>query len=82
MIYALGDIHGQFEMLQYAHRLIEKDGGDDCKIVFVGDYTDRGLQSKQVLDLLIQGQNEGRNWVFLKGNHDKFFSNFVSKIYC
>ena len=77
MIYAIGDIHGQFDMLENALRLIEDDGSPDAKVVFVGDYTDRGLKSKQVIDLLIEGQKQGRNWVFLKGNHDKFFANFV-----
>lgn len=64
-------------MLENALRLIDADGGPDAKIIFVGDFTDRGLESKQVLDLLIEGKNQDRNWVFIKGNHDKFFSNFV-----
>jgi serine/threonine protein phosphatase 1 len=30
-----------------------------------------------VIDTLIAGRDAGRNWVFLKGNHDRMFSNFV-----
>lgn len=78
-IYAIGDIHGQKEMLDRALALIAADGGDDAQIVFVGDYTDRGPDSRAVIDTLIAGRDAGRNWVFLKGNHDRMFSNFVQQ---
>lgn len=76
-IYAIGDIHGELGMLEQALRWIEKDGGLDARIVFLGDYVDRGPDSQKVLDLLIQGQKLGRNWVFLKGNHDRMFDWFL-----
>jgi serine/threonine protein phosphatase 1 len=76
-IYAIGDIHGQKEMLDHALALIAADGGDDAQIVFVGDYTDRGPDSRAVIDTLIAGRNAGRDWVFLKGNHDRFFTRFI-----
>jgi len=62
MIYAIGDIHGQKDMLDQALALIEADGGQDAKIVFLGDYTDRGPDSKGVIETLIEGRNAGRNW--------------------
>jgi serine/threonine protein phosphatase 1 len=77
MIYAVGDIHGHLEKLENALRLIELDGGPDAQIVFVGDYTDRGLESRQVIDRLMEGQAQGRNWICLLGNHDKSFADFV-----
>ena len=73
-IYAIGDIHGQLAMLEQALALIEADGGADARIVFLGDYTDRGSDSRGVIERLVQGQAAGRNWVFLKGNHDRMFS--------
>ena len=76
-IYAIGDIHGELGMLEQALRWIEKDGGLDAHIIFLGDYVDRGPDSKRVLDLLIQGQKLCRNWVFLKGNHDRMFDWFL-----
>lgn len=76
-IYAIGDIHGQKDMLDHALALITADGGDDAKIVFLGDYTDRGPNSRAVIDTLIAGRDAGRNWVFIKGNHDRLFSHFV-----
>ena len=76
-LYAIGDIHGQFDMLTEALSRIEKDGGKDAQIVFLGDYTDRGPRSRDVIDLLIDGQEQGRNWVLLKGNHDRMFEWFL-----
>lgn len=79
MIYAIGDIHGQKQMLDRALALIEADGGPDAHVVFLGDYTDRGPDSRGVLDLLIAGGAAGRNWHPIKGNHDRMFHNFVTK---
>ena len=76
-IYAIGDIHGQLDMLVTALERIEADGGPDARIVFLGDYTDRGPNSRGVIDLLQRGQAEGRNWVILLGNHDRMFSMFL-----
>ena len=76
-LYAIGDIHGQYDMLIQALALIEADGGKDAKIVFLGDYTDRGPRSRDVVDFLINGQEQGRNWVLLKGNHDRMFEWFL-----
>jgi serine/threonine protein phosphatase 1 len=77
MIYAIGDIHGQIEQLERALALVEADGGKDARIVFVGDYTDRGLNSRAVIDRLIASDATGRNWVMLRGNHDRMFTRFV-----
>lgn len=76
-IYAIGDIHGQLAELHRILELIETDGGPDAEVVFLGDYTDRGPDSKGVLDLLIAGQKKGRNWRFIKGNHDRMFCWFM-----
>lgn len=76
-IYAIGDIHGQLDMLETALTRIEADGGRDARVVFLGDYTDRGPDSAGVLDLLIKGQAEGRDWITIKGNHDRMFSLFM-----
>jgi serine/threonine protein phosphatase 1 len=77
--YTIGDIHGQLEMLEHALDLIERDGGPDAQIIFMGDYTDRGPDSRGVLNLLIQGRDANRNWQFLMGNHDRMFEGFLRK---
>lgn len=76
-LYAIGDIHGQLSELNRVLDLIERDGGKDAEVVFLGDYTDRGPQSCAVLDLLIEGRDTGRNWHFIKGNHDRMFEWFM-----
>jgi len=76
-IYAIGDVHGQLEMLTDALQRIERDGGPDARVVFLGDYVDRGPNSCGVLDLLVDGQRAGRNWVTIKGNHDRMMARFV-----
>ena len=78
-IYAIGDIHGQLEMLHRALDLIRADGGADAEIVFLGDLVDRGPDSRGVIEHLMQGQAAGRRWHVLKGNHDRLFAWFVTK---
>ncbi|WP_299203474.1 metallophosphoesterase family protein [uncultured Tateyamaria sp.] len=76
--YAIGDIHGQKAELDRVLSMIEVDGGKDAQIVFLGDYADRGPHSRAVLDTLIEGRDAGRNWTFLKGNHDRMFEWFMA----
>lgn len=76
-IYAIGDIHGQLDMLRKAIANIERDGGPDARVVFLGDYIDRGPDSRGVIEFLMDGLTAGRNWVCLRGNHDQMFSMFM-----
>ncbi|MBJ6372101.1 metallophosphoesterase [Sedimentitalea arenosa] len=76
-IYAIGDIHGQFDQMNRALDLIARDGGAEAEIVFLGDLVDRGPDSRAVIDSLIRGQETGRNWHVLKGNHDRMFARFL-----
>lgn len=76
-IYVIGDIHGQIDELQRVLDLIEADGGKAAEVISLGDLVDRGPDSRAVIDLLMQGQAQGRNWTVLRGNHDRMFSRFV-----
>lgn len=76
-LYAIGDIHGQYGMLMTALDRIEADGGG--RVVFLGDYVDRGPASREVIDLLARGLAEGNDWICLKGNHDRFFEWFMER---
>ena len=67
MIYAIGDIHGQLKQLDRALSLIETDGGSNAEIVFLGDYTDRGLESRGVIERLLEGRNNSKPWHFAYG---------------
>jgi serine/threonine protein phosphatase 1 len=75
-IYAIPDIHGQKEALDRALALIEADGGRGARVVFLGDYIDRGPDSRGVIETLIQGQANGRDWICLRGNHDTYLPRF------
>lgn len=76
-VFAIGDIHGELEMLQAAHRRIRQIGGDRAQIIHVGDLLDRGPDSRGVVDYLAEGQARGENWAVIKGNHDRFLPKFL-----
>ena len=80
-LYVIGDIHGRDDLLADLMRDIERDGRaypDKRKIlIFLGDYIDRGLQSRQVLDRLPGPMPEGFEVVFLKGNHELAMQQFM-----
>jgi serine/threonine protein phosphatase 1 len=64
---AIGDIHGCLNALT---KLIEfVDVQDDDQLITLGDYVDRGPDSKSVLDWLIEQHAAGRVRP-LRGNHD------------
>jgi serine/threonine protein phosphatase 1 len=70
--YAIGDIHGMLDLLRDALGWIRADAGRErSRVVFLGDYVDRGPSSRQVLDLLIAGPPAGYEWVCLRGNHEQ-----------
>ena len=75
--YAIGDIHGRLDLLDQLLSLIETDAterGTTAKIVFTGDYVDRGADSFGVVERLIAGpRRQGDTFVCLKGNHDDLF---------
>lgn len=67
-IYAIGDIHGQYDKM--AKLLWDLDTQDDDEVVFLGDYIDRGPKSKQVIDALIK-INAAPFVTCLMGNHEE-----------
>ncbi|MCX7646276.1 MAG: metallophosphoesterase [Rhodobacteraceae bacterium] len=81
-VYAIGDIHGQLELLLRAHALIEADrrahGLDGAPVVHLGDLVDRGPDSRGVVQHLIDGVARGAPWIVLKGNHDRLFARFLA----
>lgn len=68
-LFAIGDIHGcynAFRTLLERHIQIKKSD----KIILLGDYIDRGAQSKEVVDYIIDLQSDGFDIVPLLGNHE------------
>jgi serine/threonine protein phosphatase 1 len=66
----IGDIHGCSKALQGLLEVIQPRS-DDC-LVFLGDYVDRGPDSRGVIDLLLDLQRSCRT-VYLLGNHEIMF---------
>lgn len=81
-VYAIGDIHGRLDLLR---ALLERIGahartlpaGVRPRLVLLGDYIDRGPDSRGVLDLLAAPPSEGFERVCLKGNHEDFLLDFL-----
>lgn len=76
-IFAVGDIHGLYESLR---KLIDTIPiKDDDLLIFLGDYIDRGPDSKKVVDFLINLRKERKSQltVFLKGNHEVMFLDYL-----
>lgn len=80
-VYAVGDIHGRLDLLDELHSLIAADserGQPLVKaVVYLGDYVDRGLQSKEVVDRLLQAPLADFRVYCLKGNHEQAFLDFL-----
>lgn len=71
-IYAIGDIHGRYDLLRSMLSAIEAGNQSGCTIVFLGDYIDRGPQSREVIELLMSGpRRDCDTWIILKGNHEE-----------
>jgi serine/threonine protein phosphatase 1 len=80
--YAIGDIHGQLEMLKAAHARIARDreatGDAAAPVVHLGDLIDRGPDSRGVIDFLMEGLTAGAPWIVLRGNHDQLLLDIVA----
>ncbi len=68
-ILAIGDIHGCAMELRRLLKTVQPTGDD--LIVTLGDYIDRGPNTKGVLEILMD-LNQAGNLVALRGNHDAF----------
>jgi serine/threonine protein phosphatase 1 len=75
LLYAVGDIHGERERLRQLLAQLPLQPGD--RFVFVGDYVDRGPDSRGVVDVLIEFADRFP-CVFLLGNHESMFLDFLS----
>lgn len=72
LTYAVGDIHGCADLLRdLLERIDDHAAGRPRKLVFLGDYVDRGPDSAGVLDIL-RGlrHREPERVVCLMGNHE------------
>lgn len=80
-IYAVGDIHGRADLLERLQDQIEQDAarhpGKQLLLIYLGDYVDRGPQSREVLELLSRHRPLGASTHFLSGNHEQAMLSFL-----
>jgi serine/threonine protein phosphatase 1 len=74
-IYAIGDIHGRADLLTeildgIAADLRRRPAVAETRLVFLGDYVDRGPASRQVIQILETSLPAECRPVYLKGNHE------------
>ena len=79
-VYCVGDIHGRDDLLREMAERVEADMAvrsfDHAETVFLGDYVDRGPDSKRVLERL--ATNEWPTSIIaLAGNHEDFLVAFL-----
>ncbi|MEY9180591.1 metallophosphoesterase family protein [Bradyrhizobium sp. USDA 313] len=70
--YAIGDLHGCLDQLKQLVELCERDAGEGrSKFVFLGDYIDRGPDSRGVVEFLMDLQRWSPDEIIcLRGNHE------------
>ncbi|MBO6718176.1 MAG: serine/threonine protein phosphatase [Rhizobiaceae bacterium] len=80
-IFAVGDIHGRLDLLRAINRTISEDlerrPPGDWRILYLGDYCDRGPDTRGVISYLVKQMANEPRVVALRGNHDQSFLDFV-----
>ena len=72
---AIGDLHACPDELE---RLLDHVGpGASDTLVFLGDYVDRGLEARRLLERLVRLRQEACATVFLRGNHEDMLLDYL-----
>jgi serine/threonine protein phosphatase 1 len=71
LIFAIGDIHGRLDLTTAALEAVHARAKDaeSFRVIFLGDYIDRGPESRGVVELMMRLSKDHR-YVCLKGNHE------------
>jgi serine/threonine protein phosphatase 1 len=79
-IYVIGDIHGCLTQLTSLHKKILSHDKFDVKkdlLIYLGDYIDRGKNSKEVIDQIFKLKNSDIKTKLLMGNHEEMMIDFL-----
>jgi serine/threonine protein phosphatase 1 len=83
-LYAIGDIHGRVDLLRTLKDLVHEDAyrrqAPRSVVIYLGDYVDRGAESRAVIELLLNEPLPGFESHFLKGNHEDIMLRFLTDI--
>lgn len=77
-IICFGDIHGCYEPLKEYFN--NNPYSENNLYIFTGDYIDRGLQNKEVIEWLLNNYQKNNIWL-LQGNHEKWLINYANGEY-
>ncbi len=73
-IYAIGDIHGNYDLLKKLFMKITEEIQPEDKVVLLGDIIDGGAKTKECIDLILE-KSDDYNIIALKGNHEEWMLN-------
>ncbi|MFD2264716.1 metallophosphoesterase [Lacibacterium aquatile] len=81
-VYVIGDIHGCRDELERLHDRLAADwelaSAKGCTIVYLGDYIDRGPDSRGVIGTLLgPSPIAGAERIFITGNHEQAMLDFL-----
>ena len=79
-VFVVGDIHGCHILFTQIHKkILDKfnNTSGNKLLIYLGDYIDRGQQTKDVISHIIQLKKKGIKAVFLMGNHEQVMSDFL-----
>lgn len=80
-VYAIGDIHGRLDLLTRLHQSIAADarkaGPARNAVIYLGDYIDRGPDSRGVVETLTRQPLTGFESRHLRGNHEDWLLRFL-----
>jgi len=80
-LYAIGDIHGRADLLRRLYDAIADDAATVARrrrvLIHLGDYVDRGPDSRGVLDLVTAAPPAGFDTVCLRGNHEQMMLDYL-----
>ena len=80
---AIGDVHGCYNELVDLISTLEEKGAYNKKtdkLVFLGDYIDRGDNSRMVIEYIRKLQKNNNNVIALMGNHEDMLLNFMDGV--
>jgi serine/threonine protein phosphatase 1 len=83
-VYAIGDIHGRLDLLTALLAQVAADAernplDRERRLIFLGDYVDRGTESRGVIDALLGPGPTGFSRIFLLGNHEDAMLEFLDE---
>jgi serine/threonine protein phosphatase 1 len=76
-IFVVGDIHGCFDKLRALMEKIPLNTARD-QLIFIGDYIDRGQNTVDVMNYLVDLKKRLPDTIFLTGNHEDMLQNYLN----